>query len=168
MNDELKEFFTKALVISVFLAHAGTGKDITKKMSRLRRQIRLHLKKDTHHFKQEMVEISMKTDEAYAAAVKNIPKGKHLNVLLSMAMDVLWAELDGNKYRNRWFGDKSFNDARNSLAYGAEGFASETEDTYWLIDEFLSKAGYPRESAFQKKIRLAKKIKEQNLILEGN
>ena len=167
MPPELKEYYTKVLVISVFLAHAGTGSDITRKMSKLRKHIRESLTKDTLYWKQEMVEVSKTTDKAYAEATKAIPKDKHLKVLLSMAMDVLWAELDDNKYRQKWFTNRTFVNARNSLAQGASGFDSETEDTYWLIDEFLKNVGYPRESAFAKKIRLAKKIKEQNNILEG-
>ena len=167
MNEELREAFTKLLVISAFLAYAGNGPDVARKMSKLRRQIRLGLKKDTLHFREEMVELSSKTDKAYADATRAIPKGRHLKVLLSLAMDILWATLDGNKYKHRWFTDKTFREARNSLGHGAAGFPTELEDTYWLVDTFLENAGYKRESELQRKIRLAKKIKETNDILEG-
>ncbi len=168
MPSELHEFYSKALVISVFLAHAGV-KDSTRKMSKLRRHIRIALTKDTLKWRDQMVTLSRHVDQSYSQATKAIPTDAHLKVQLSMAMNILYGTLDDNKYQHKWFTNRVFIDAVQSLGYGTgnDEDCKDEEDTYWLVDKFLEIVGYPRESAFAKKIRLAKKIKEQNNILEG-
>jgi len=168
MPGELHEFYSKVLVISVFLAHAGV-KDSTRKMSKLRRHIRIALTKDTLKWREQMVALSKHVDHSYSEATKAIPKEAHLKVQLSMAMNILYGTLDNNEYQHKWFTNRVFIDAVQSLGYGTgeDTDCNDEEDTYFLVDKFLEIVGYPRESAFAKKIRLAKKIKEQNDILEG-
>ncbi len=164
MPDDLKEFYAKALVISVFLKYAGED-EATRKMDKLRKQIRKSMTKDTLYWKQEMVALSHHVDESYSKTVKQIPVDKHLTVQLSMAMNILYATLDGNQYQNKWFTERTFMEAVRSLGYGIKDSLDEP-DTYWLVDTFLENVGYTRESAFAKKVRLAKKNKEFNDILE--
>ena len=169
MPDDLKEFYSKTLMISVFLAHSydrdkgGSPKPINK----LRRQIRLSLVKDTKHWREEMLEVSKAVDMAWHDTKRTIDKDNPINIQLSMAMSILYGTMDTNQFQHKWFSERTFLAAARSLAYGCDSTKDE-EDTYGLVDKFLDRIDYPRESQFAKRIRLAKKIKEQNDILEGN
>ena len=166
MNQEDKELYLKLFLISVMLAYVEPH-ETTRKIDKLRKQIRKGIKKSEQKYGDDLLQIAKDADAAWTQACTIITKDSHINLAMGLIVSALYAALDNNAGRNVWFTDRTFEEAASSYAYGFTPTVEDHTNMYLLLDEFLANAGFPRESTFAKKIRLMRKISEQNKILEG-
>ena len=163
---ELDNALTRLFLISVLLVEVKPY-ETTKKIDKIRKDIRVNLGKVVRKYGRDILIIAKETDAAWLKAINEIDKSKPLTVSLSMMAEILFDTISPNQYRNLFFTDKRFAEAMGSLTGNHAATIEEQEGTYILVDAYLTYMGVPRVKSLAQMIALKRKIKEQNDILEG-
>jgi len=168
MNPDKRFALLHLMLIDGMLGQLSSRTEVTRKLSKLMRQIRLGKEAARKLIgSTEYNVMGTEVNKSWDTMKVAIGKENKRNVAYSMIIERVYDAIASTSYQHLWFTDKTFSEGMGSLSHGFTPTKQDHEDTYFCADALLEGFGKIKESVFAKKIRLAKKIKEQNDILEG-
>jgi len=129
--------------------------ETTRRINKLRRQIRLGLNKYIRCNSEEYTGYLRDATSIWESAKSEVDENG-FTVSLSLALVICYDLLD-DKHKQLWFTAKTFEAAVSSLEHGYELDATTEASSKWLIDKFTDELGISKtESPLAKRIRSIK------------
>ena len=163
MNEEKKEAIVVLMLLSTMFAQVKHY-ETTKKINKLRVQIRKKVNLFWDKYPNEATELSKKAGSAWEDA-KNEINDRDFMIDLPLSIIIIYSMLDDNKYQNLWFTNKNFISAYQSMnAIEPDTVSVDVENDSALLVEIFAKAlGLYKDNG----LKALKATVKNNLILEG-
>lgn len=154
------------MLMATLLGHIHHS-EATKKISKLRKHIRINLNRLEHRDSDYYASLTQEANKVWEHA-KTIIADNHFEIIMSETLMALWVIIETSEYREMWFTEKTLfeairsmeNHPRNVTDYDAD---KVVEDSNTLVDYLQEALGDNKRS----KLAMIKRKVSNELLLEG-